>query len=171
LSADCDYGVVLNAAAFQEFAVMIGGASAALTGLLFVSVSINRDVIARDAALRASAAQTLVLLVIPLIVCAELLIPDQRRWSLSLELITTAVLAAVVIIRVQHHSGRHGKSRTAQLVDRRETSLLATLFLLVAAIAYWAGGGGGLYWVMPAMLLAIVAGVLNAWYFLVGDAG
>jgi hypothetical protein len=49
---------------------MVGGASAALTGLLFVR-------------------------------CAELLIPDQRHWSLSVELIVTALLGAVVIVRVQ----------------------------------------------------------------------
>lgn len=46
---------------------MIGGASGALTGSLFVSVSLNRDKIVHSAALRASAAQTLVLLIVPLV--------------------------------------------------------------------------------------------------------
>ena len=163
---------VVNAGAFENFAVMIGGASAALTGLLFVSVSLNRDLITRSAALRASAAQTLVLLVIPLVVCALLLVPDQHSWSLGVELIVTAVVFAIVLIRVQHHPGREEQqSAIAELVDRRETSLLTTVFVLVAAITHWTGSGGGLYWLVPAILLSVIAGVLNAWFFLLGDTG
>ena len=148
---------------------MTGGASAALTGLLFVSVSLNREMIVRDPALRASAAQTLVLLVVPLMVCGELLVPGQYRWVLSTELVVTAALAAVVIFRVQSHTDHSERSRIAELVDRRETSLLTTVFLVVTAIVYWIAGGGGLYWVVPAIALSITAGVLNAWYFLMGD--
>jgi hypothetical protein len=160
---------VVDAAAFHDFAVMVGGASAALTGLLFVSVSLNRDLITRNGALRASAAQTLVLLIIPLVVSVELLVPDQYRWALSTELILTAAVAALVILRVQHLSGRDEQSRIAELVDRRETSLLATVFLLVAAIAHGVDAAGGLYWVVPAIILSLIAGVLNAWFFLIGD--
>jgi hypothetical protein len=62
---------------WENFAVMARGASAALTGLLFVAVSLNREEIAREPALRASAAQTLVLLTLPLAISALLLTPDQ----------------------------------------------------------------------------------------------
>lgn len=43
---------------WQDFAEMTGGASAALTGLLFVAVSLNASRIAGHQGLRASAAQT-----------------------------------------------------------------------------------------------------------------
>jgi hypothetical protein len=71
---------------WESFAVVAGGASATLTGLLFVSVSLNREEIAREPALRASAAQTLVLLTLPLAISALLLTPKQPAWSLSIEL-------------------------------------------------------------------------------------
>jgi hypothetical protein len=29
-------------------------------------------------------------------------------------------------------------------------------------------GGGGLYWLVPALILALVGGMLNAWLLLVG---
>jgi hypothetical protein len=29
-------------------------------------------------------------------------------------------------------------------------------------------GGGGLYWLVPALILALVGGALNAWLLLVG---
>jgi hypothetical protein len=43
-----------------DYAVIVGGASAALVGLLFVAVSIKVDVIVRSVALRARAALFLV---------------------------------------------------------------------------------------------------------------
>ena len=49
---------------------MTGGASAALTGLLFVAVSLPASRIAGRQGLRASAAQTLVLFIAPLVIAA-----------------------------------------------------------------------------------------------------
>lgn len=46
---------------WSTFAVIAGGAAAALTGLLFVAVSIRIDVIAKSQELRNRAAQTLAL--------------------------------------------------------------------------------------------------------------
>jgi len=43
---------------WENFVVLVGGASAALTGLLFVSVSLNLDRIGANALLRAAAAQS-----------------------------------------------------------------------------------------------------------------
>ena len=148
---------------------MIGGASGALTGLLFVSVSLNRVKIVHSAELRASAAQTLVLLIVPLVLCALLLIPEQARWVLGAELAAFAVISFLVLFRVQHRSERDGHSRIADLVDRRETSLFISVLILTGAITYWVGHGGGLDWLAPAVLLALVSGVLNAWLFLVED--
>jgi hypothetical protein len=62
---------------WQNFAVMTGGASGALTGLLFVAVSLNASRIAGHRGLRASAAQTLVLFIAPLVMAAVLLVPAR----------------------------------------------------------------------------------------------
>src|SRR6202034_4685257 len=72
---------------WQDFAEMIGGASGALTGLLFVAVSLNATRIAGHQGLRASATQTLVLFLVPLVIAAALLTPDQPDWVLGAELI------------------------------------------------------------------------------------
>ena len=68
---------------WQDFAEMVGGASGALTGLLFVSVSLNASRIAGRTGLRASAGQTLVLFITPLIIATTLLVPHQPDWMLS----------------------------------------------------------------------------------------
>ena len=62
---------------WANFAVLVGGASAALTGLLFVAVSLNLDRILGSAPLRAAAAQTLIVLVSP---CSS---PSSSRFSVS----------------------------------------------------------------------------------------
>ena len=46
---------------WTDFAVVVGGASAALTGLLFVAISINVASVGRSISLRSRGAQTLVL--------------------------------------------------------------------------------------------------------------
>jgi modulator of FtsH protease len=159
---------MLGPAAWESFAVMTGGASAALTGLLFVAVSINRELI-RDPQLRSSAAQTLVLLVVPVILCALLLIPNQDTAALSIELIVAGLLIGLILLRTRPHLRREERSALGELLDRRETMLTIAAFVLVGGISYWCGGGGGLYWLVPATLLAFVSGVINAWLFLIND--
>jgi modulator of FtsH protease len=68
----------MTPADWEGFAEMTGGASGALTGLLFVAVSLNASRIAGHQGLRASAAQTLTLFITPLVMSAALLTPDQQ---------------------------------------------------------------------------------------------
>jgi hypothetical protein len=74
-----------SSADWQNVAVMTGGASGALTGLLFVAVSLNASRIAGHQGLRASAAQTLVLFLAPLVMATVLLVPGQADWVLGAE--------------------------------------------------------------------------------------
>jgi modulator of FtsH protease len=85
---------------WHDFATMIGGASGALTGLLFVSVSLNAKRIAGHNGLRASAVQTLVLFLTPLIIATALLTPRQPDWVLGAELAAIGLVAGLVLIWV-----------------------------------------------------------------------
>jgi hypothetical protein len=159
---------------WESFAVMAGGASAALTGLLFVAVSLNREQIAREPALRASAAQTLVLLTLPLTMSALLLTPRQPAWALSTELAALAASAAALLFTIGQAKRRATTtepSRIAKLLDRRLTNLITTLFILIAGATHLIGHGGGLYWIVPAVLFALLGGVFNAWIFLIEQTG
>ncbi len=154
---------------WNDFAVLVGGASGALTGLLFVAVSLSRDPISHNPSLRASAGQTLILLIVPLPVCALLVIPAQAKAALGAELLALALLVAVVILVVSRRGRQPERSRLARLVDRRATSLAVTVLLAAGAVIYWVGDGDGLYWLVPGILVSLITGVLNAWLFLVGD--
>jgi hypothetical protein len=74
-----------------NFALVTGGASGALTGLLFVAVSLSRERIAGHPALRGQAGQTLVLLVLPLLLAVVLVLPGASASALGGLLVAMAV--------------------------------------------------------------------------------
>jgi modulator of FtsH protease len=80
-------------ALWSDFAVAVVGAAAALTGLLFVAVSVNVERILA-AALTRRRASTMIFVAIPLLVGTLLLVPEQSPGALGLELIATGVAAA-----------------------------------------------------------------------------
>src|ERR1700744_31076 len=91
---------------WQDFAEVAGAASGALTGLLFVAVSLNASRIAGHRGLRASAAQTLVMFLVPLAMSMALLAPGQADWALGGELIAIGVVASLVLMNLA--SIKHG---------------------------------------------------------------
>src|SRR5580700_9808090 len=142
----------MTPADWAGFAEMTGGASGALTGLLFVAVSLNATRIAGHQGLRASATQTLVLFIAPLVMAAALLTPDQPDWVLGAELIVIGGITSWILLgirRVKHN-----------LNDDDQLLIAASGILLVC------GAPAGLYLLLPTSVVAQVSGVLNAWYFL-----
>ena len=75
---------------WDAFATIAGGAAAALTGLLFVAVSIRADYIARSQELRNRAAQTLILFGTVLVIAVFVAIPGQGYRTLGVELLAVA---------------------------------------------------------------------------------
>jgi hypothetical protein len=150
---------------WQGFAEMIGGASGALTGLLFVAVSLNAGRIGGHQGLRASAAQTLVLFITPLIMAAALLTPGQPGWVAGAELITTGVIASWVLLTLKRGLA-DDELRLLSLFSRRGPNVVVMGLFVASGVALACGASGGLYLLLPAALIAFVSGVLNAWYFL-----
>jgi hypothetical protein len=158
---------------WQDFATMIGGASGALTGLLFVAVSLNASRIAGHAGLRASAAQTLILFITPLITAAALLVPHQPDWVLGGELTVTGLLAGL-ILTVNHHVKLglgDEERRLISIFDRPATNVIAMGLVMASGVILAAGQEAGLYLLFPASIVAFVSGVLNAWLFLLPPPG
>jgi hypothetical protein len=156
-------------AGWDNFAVVAGGSSSALTGLLFVSVSLNADRIAPRPALRARAAQTLVLFMTPLVIAIVLLTPGQRRAATGSELMALAVIVGIALVGLGRRRTAPAEGQETKLVlllDRTSPTLGSTLLILVAGITTMVGHGGGNYWLVPAVILTLVSGVVNAWWFL-----
>src|SRR6478735_8200823 len=89
---------------WSEFAVVTGGASAALVGLLFVAVTLRIDVISRAPDLRSRAAQTLTLFVVALMVAIVLTVPGQPGWVLGAEVFSIAILGGAVMLTMNRRA-------------------------------------------------------------------
>lgn len=153
---------------WSDFALIMGGASGALTGLLFVAVSLNRDRIAGHRALRGQAGQTLVLFVLPLLLSLLLVLPGASAAALGAGLLVLAAVAGAVLVLIgpeKTPAGPGAQERLARLLDQVSPNLVVVVLTLVAGCLQLAGADG-LYWVGASSVLSLLGGVVNAWLFL-----
>ena len=158
----------MTAADWAGFAEMTGGASGALTGLLFVAVSLNAARIAAHQGLRASARQTLVLFLAPLIMAAAVLVPGQRDQVLGAELIAIGLATSAILLGVRRTTRalNDDDRRLIAIFNHPAPNVLVMLLIVAGGALLAAGQPPGLYLLFPASLVAQVSGVINAWYFL-----
>jgi len=154
-------------ASWNTFAAAEVGAAAALTGLLFVAVSINLERILSFPKLPARAGETLVTLVLVLVAATLTLIPQSTRL-LGLEVAILAGVTAATTLTVQI---RHGPDSLADpaywYVSRIASVQTVTLSFLLGGCSLAAHWGGGLYWFAVATVLGFLGAVYNAWVLLV----
>jgi hypothetical protein len=162
---DCPV-VSYNALAWHDFFIGTIGAAAALTGLLFVAISINLEQILNYPQLPGRAAGTLGILVSALVVSGFALAPGQGRHALGIEIAAVGAAVALQAIWVSHGKVAPGEPRLWR-VEHLATLLLPSVALIVGGLTLIAGRGGGFYWVLAAILLAFVWASINAWVLLV----
>ncbi len=157
----------LDPAAWHDFFVGSMGASAALTGLLFVAISINLQQILKYPNLPGRAAGTLGVLVSSLVVACCGLVPAQSHVALGSEVAVVGGVVTFQAIWVTARSSTTEGDTYAWRIERMVTLLLPGSLFLAGGLSLLAGGGGGLYWVFAATALAFVVSALNAWVLLV----
>jgi hypothetical protein len=96
-----------NPLEWHEFFVGTLGASAALTGLLFVAISINLQQILKFQHLPGRRAGTLGILVCALVVSGLVLIPEQSDNALGLEVALAGAAVAVQAVKSRLISSRY----------------------------------------------------------------
>jgi len=152
---------------WHDFYVMTGGAAAALTGLLFVAMSIHLREIAEDATRRLRARVTLQGLVVALVVSGLALLPGQDVRVFGLEVMVTALSVVVVgfiqagaMMRAARHQGsRPMPGYRVRIIVNHSLGLLT---VAVAALLI-AGETGALYSLAGIHLLLISYMVYNSW--------
>jgi hypothetical protein len=156
-----------------NFAEVIGTSSGALTGLLFVAVSLNASNIQGHRGLRASAAQTLVLFLTPLIMAAALLTPGQADWVFGAELIAIGLVSSWVLLSIGRlkQALDDNERSLVEIFNRRTPNVIVMLLFVASGIVLVCGVADGLYLLLPAALIAFISGVVNAWYFLLPPRG
>lgn len=153
---------------WENFFVAEVGASAALAGLLFVSVSVNLTRILELPGLPGRAGMTLIVLFQMLLISTCLLVPDQSARLAGVEtlVIGAIIWLAIVIIEMRIAHPRYAGYRW-ELVMRVILGQAATLPFVGAGIAMLGWGWRGLYWVVPGVAFAFVYVFIQAWVLLV----
>jgi hypothetical protein len=152
---------------WDTFAVITGGAAAALTGLLFVAVSIRIDYIARSQELRNRAAQTLSLFGTVLIIAVLMAIPGQGYRALGIELLVLAVIAGAGLSVLERRAKTSRSNQAiAPVLEAITPNTVTSVLLLAAGIVLVLGARAGLYVLVAPVLAALVGGVASTWLFL-----
>ena len=153
--------------AWETFAGISGTAAAALTGLLFVAVSIRIAYIAKSQELRNRAAQTLSLFGTVLIVSLLIAIPRQASPTLGAELVVLAVItgAGLYVLGLRAKGDRSNQA-IAPVLEAVTPTTVTSLLLLAAGIVLAFGVPAGLYVLVVPVLIALVSGIVSAWLLL-----
>lgn len=158
--------------AWHDLFLCAGGAAAALSGLIFVGLSVNiRTVLELDSRegqnfMTGRALEALVALLSILIVSIAGLTPAIDRGLLAAFLLLTAATSAVSPTRAVYASRARSAVPMAMLL-RLLIATALTLTLLAAGTTLAVGYGGGLYWIPAAFVLAVTVAAVNAWVLLV----
>jgi modulator of FtsH protease len=155
-------------AAWESYAVAFLGAAAVLVGLIFVGLSINLDRLLAAPWLFRRAGAAIVELVVVLVGCALLLVPDQPRIALSVELMAlgfgSALLLAWLLLRDRDAVDPRYRRVTASAAAMGIGGLL---LVTLAGLTLATDAPGGLYWLVPATLVCIIRAMLDSWVLLV----
>jgi hypothetical protein len=155
-----------GASEWTDLFVAAAGASAALTGLVFVAVSINIQEILRLPGVPDRALATLMLLLAAVVISLLPLIPDQSGTALGLELVLVGLAFIAVIVVTGARSFQRADNPAVRL-ELVVLAALGTVPYVIGGALVLADADGGLYWVIGGVIGAIVGAVLNAWVLLV----
>ena len=144
------------------------GASAALTGLLFVAVSINLDKIISFPRLVPRAGKALVTLIAILFAASLCLVPGQPQSLLGFELILLGAIAWIMITRMQQGHARDNPYMTGgRKVLHGVLAQLSVVPVIVCGASLLFFMGGGLYWLVAATIVSFASALLDAWVLLI----
>lgn len=148
---------------WHDFFLAEAGASSALAGLLFVAVSINLPHILKFSHLPTRAIEALLTLLSLLVVATFGLVPNQSSITLGVEFLGTGVLIWAAQTVALCRTRRSGYETVIRVVMNQCPSYP----IMVSGLALILGSETGLYWLVPAAILALFSGVYSAWILLV----
>lgn len=152
------------------FGEALAAVAGALTGLLFVAVSVKSEVLAASRSLSSRAAQTLVLFMTSVLI-AVLLVAPQPPAALGSELLALAAVSGTALLVLDRRAGHGSDQRVARFIERFSPNTITAVLVGVAGLTLLLRAGGGLYWLIPAAVTSLLGGVVNAWLFLVKLTG
>ena len=150
---------------WHDYFVVVGGGAAALTGLVFVAMTLHLDDIVNHPVHRHRARTILTGLTAVFIRCGLVLMGGQSLQWVAVEIIGVLVVVEVVL----YSSTRAARDAADFSVLARSVGSFATLVVeQLGAVIIFTGAAWGLYIVGLGMMSSFVFMVTGAWLLLVG---
>jgi modulator of FtsH protease len=144
---------------------MVGGGAAALTGLVFVAMTLHLEDITGDPVHRHRARTILTGLTAVFIRCALVLMGGQNGQAVAIELIGVLLVVEAIL----YSSIRQAAASADRGVLLRTLGSFACLVLeQIGALILFFGNESGLYVVAVGMMSSFIFMVTGAWLLLVG---
>ncbi len=150
--------------AWHDFYVIVGGAAAGLTGLMFIVVSLGGTVRRAAPGVRAFVTPTVVFFSSIVVVAAIMAMPTLPAAAVATVLAVGGVggLAYMIVIR-GHQMWRNSSLDWLDWWWYISLPFLTYLLTIVAAAVIWLRGAFGLLLLGGTMLLLLVIAIHNAW--------
>ena len=153
---------------WSSFFSAIVSASATLTGLIFVGVSISLNRVLSIPVMPTRALNALALLVGVLLASILCLIPFQKVFMLGIELFILGVAIWVLTFFL-------GKDSLKKIDEEYKkmgvldfiTTQLSVIFYPVSGIIILFTDLTGIYWLIPGIVISIIKAILDAWVLLI----
>jgi hypothetical protein len=152
---------------WHDLFVATAGAAAALTGLIFVGISINLQKILSHPTLVTRASLSLILLMAILIFSVLLLIPGGRAaigWVFTFLACTLWIVVLRSDITIYRKSERQYRGQFLFVIVLDQ---VCTVLYVIGGICLLASGDAGPYWIAAAFLFSFGKSVLDAWVLLI----
>jgi hypothetical protein len=157
-----------NPAAWSSFFSAQISASSALTGLIFVAISINLSQIVGRPQLIARCAKGLTILMGVLLASTFCMAPGQPVFVLGCEIVVLGAVVWIVATRTQiTASHKNPYILRWQKVLHVVLTQFAVIPFIVGGVSLIAQRGGGLYWLLGGVLFSLVAALADAWVLLI----
>lgn len=161
-------GDIYKADLWSGFFVMVGGGVAALTGLVFVALSIalslNLEDMTNDATHKYRSVNTLAGLTAVFVSCGLVLMPGQDHTAIGIELLLVALAGATIFLYGFRQAFRFGSTPS-----KHRLVVGTALYVTQSAGASWlvAGSIAGLYVAAVAMVTNVAFMISAAWLLVV----
>jgi hypothetical protein len=153
---------------WNNFFVMVGGGAAALAGLIFVAMSINHEIIIRNATHRNRAINMLTGFTAIFMASGLALIGNQSLGALGFEWLMLWLIATVIFIRGYVIAIRSDMSSVGLNMPRLAGGTICYLAEVVSAILLILGCSSGLCAAAVAIIVLFAFLISGAWLLMIG---
>jgi hypothetical protein len=153
---------------WHDFFIMVGGGAAALTGLVFVAMSINLHTITSDPTHKNRAIGTLTGFSAVFFICALALMGNQNNQSIGIEWLAVSVPATLIYIRGYFRAIKMGGSTARLSIGRTIGGTTCYTAQIIGSIFLISGYIIGLYIAAMAMVVSFISLISGAWLLIIG---